>query len=709
VTSAPVVRPAMEPIAFQPPALTPDGSESLFGDVPFGLPPVEGRPPIGHDPADTPRLTLGARGLALLGAEGFSCGFAIWCLRAGPRLLSYMTANDLGVRGRTFLFADMAAGALVACFLGLLYAVLRRRRATIGRSLSNAGWRLAPLAVIGLVPLFLKWEYWQGRELTVLALALIFVLSLQTLTRAALSTPPLGLFGAWTARPRAAFARLGTRLRPLRRHLPLILVVVGAAGYAAFFAAVTITNHRNLRTTSWDLGLEDNLIWNALHWSRPFFKSSPLGGPTASHFGYHATFLAYLLAIPYAISPRAETLLIIQGVFVGAAAIPLFLFARRRLGAFTACVLAYVYLLYPPVHGANLYDFHYPPLGVFFIWLTLFALDSRRNVLAVFAALLTLATREDVGAGLAIVGAFFLLTGQRPRAGLLVALVGVVYVVVMKMIIMPRALQGASAFTWMYHDLVPPGDDSFGGVLKTVIGNPAFTLHTLIERDKLLYLLHLFTPLAFLPLRRPIGLMFCLPGFFFTLLSSNYAPLIQTSFQYTADWTMYLFIALVANLEWTGRPRHAGDTRGPARQKAWLLAVVVGTLVCTYQFGAIFQQNTVRGGFGLYAFSTTPADLVRRKAVHDLIAQVPKNAKIVSAENLVPQVSNRPDAYTLRFGLWDADYLLFGLPVGGAERTNAYLALKDGTFGVVDVRDGFVLARRGQKPDKNPTILPQVQ
>src|SRR5204862_1938744 len=141
----------------------------------------------------------------------------------------------------------------------------------------------------------------------------------------------------------------------------------------------------------------------------------------------------------------------------------------------------------------------------------------------------------------------------------------------------------------------------------TVIGNPAFTLHTLLERDKLLYLLHLFVPLAFLPLRRPLGLLFCLPGFFFTLLSSNYLPLIQTSLQYTADWTMYLFIVLVVNLEWVGTAHHPGDTAGPARRKAWLLAVAAGTVICTYQFGAMLQQNTVRGGFGIYTFSTTPA------------------------------------------------------------------------------------------------------
>ncbi|HVR03555.1 MAG TPA: DUF2079 domain-containing protein, partial [Polyangia bacterium] len=580
---------------------------------------------------EPPALTSAIRALGLLFAVGVSTGLAAWELRAGPRLLRYVQGNELPVRGRLFVLADMFGAAGALCLAALVYLLARRRRfPEAAKRLGEVARRVSPLALVAFVPLMLDWQLWVGRELPFLMLAAIFGLGLQGLARMAFASPPLGIFGRWSRRPRAALARLAAPLAGLRKRLPLLLVILGGAGYAAYFGAVTIISHHNLRTYALDLGLEENLVWNALHWARPFFKTSPLGGPTASHFGFHATFISYPLSLIYALAPRAETMLVIQAVMIGAAALPLFFYARRHLGDWMACLLAYAYLLYPPVHGANLYDFHYLPIGVFFLWTSLYAIDSGRPILAAVAILLTLSIREDVGAGLAIVGAYLLLTGQRPRAGLLVAAVGAGYFVLLKLIIMPRALAGDSAFLYMFRDLIPTGDNTFGGVLKTAIANPAYTLNTLIERDKLVYVLQLFTPICFLALRRPIGLLCCLPGVFFTLLSTGYAPLIQTSFQYTANWTTYLFMAMVGNLVWVSRPLATGDTLGPARRKAWALALAASTLIGSYEFGAIFQRNTIRGGFGTYTFGTTAIDLENRKAARALIAEVPPRAKIVA-------------------------------------------------------------------------------
>jgi uncharacterized membrane protein len=715
------VAPSPEPVGAAPPPAAPS-PEPLAATTAAEQAPLPAAPPavapvpptdgqIAPPPTDgPPPLTLAARGVGMLLAEGISVGFAVWTVRAGARLVQYAAANDLGPRGRTFVLGDMFGTGLLACLAAIIYMFLKRRSfAAAARRVSDIGWRLAPLAMVGFLPLLLKWQVWVGRDLNLLVLAAIFGLGLQALARAAFRAPPLGIFGRWADRPRAALGRFFQRHRRLVAGTPLALVLVGAAGYALFFGWATIVSHHAMRTASLDLGLEENLVWNALHWSRPFFKTSPLGGPTASHFGYHATFISYLLAFIYAIAPRAETMLIVQAVMVGAAAIPLFLYARRHLGGWAACLLAYVYLLYPPVHGANLYDFHYLPIGVFFLWLSLYALDARRPVLTVFAVVLTLMVREDVGAGLAIVGAYLLLTGQRPRAGLIVAVIGAGYFIALKLIIMPRVLNGDSSFLYMYQTLVPTGDSSFGGVLKTALANPTFTLNTLLERDKLVYLLELFTPIAFLALRRPIGLLCCLPGIFFTLLSTGYAPLIQTSFQYTANWTTYLFMAMVGNLVWVSRPRTPGDSDGPARRRAWLVALAAATLVCSYQFGAVLQQNTVRGGFGLYTFGASAQDRDRRQALLPLLAEVPPRAKIAATEMLVAQVSNRPDAYTMRFGVYDADYLLFALPITGDEQRNALPVLQNGSFGVVDVREPFVLARRGAPTTRNAQILQRMR
>ena len=105
-----------------------------------------------------------------------------------------------------------------------------------------------------------------------------------------------------------------------------------ALAYVALFATYTITFHHNLRTAAYDLGLEDNLVWNVLH-GIGFFRSTPFSGPTGSHFGNHATFFSYVIAPFYALAQGAGTLLFIQSLMIGIAAIPLFLVARRKLGA----------------------------------------------------------------------------------------------------------------------------------------------------------------------------------------------------------------------------------------------------------------------------------------------------------------------------------------------------------------------------------------
>jgi hypothetical protein len=139
------------------------------------------------------------------------------------------------------------------------------------------------------------------------------------------------------------------------------------------------------------------------------------------------------------------------------------------------------------------------------------------------------------------------------------------------------------------------------------------------------------------------------------------------------------------------------------------VALAAGTLVCTYQFGAFIQRNTIRGGFGPYAFGSSPVDLARRHAIRAILARVPPRAKIVASEMLVAHVSNRPDAYTLRFGIYDADYLLFPLPLGGQELHNALPMVQGGAFGVVAVEEPFVLAQRGAPTEQNAAVLARMK
>jgi uncharacterized membrane protein len=172
--------------------------------------------------------------------------------------------------------------------------------------------------------------------------------------------------------------------------------------------------------------------------------------------------------------------------------------------------------------------------------------------------------------------------------------------------------------------------------------------------------------------------------------------LIELGFQYPAHWTSFFFVALIANLAWVGRSRGPADRMGPARCTAWTAAIAVSTLVATYHYGAVVQSHVARAGFGIANFGRTESEREARRQVLALIAKMPPRAKVVGSERLVPQLSNRPDAYTLRVGIFDAEYLLLDTrSYGTEERTNVGKAFRDERFGVVEIRGPFVLAKRG--------------
>jgi uncharacterized membrane protein len=634
----------------------------------------------------------------LLLLESLSVGLCLWATRAERQLGPYAVSNVLSPRGRRYLLADMCGLAALSLCVSAFLVV--GRRLEIER-LDRAARRLAPLAVVGALPFLLRWQLWtDALNLEFLALAALFALGTRAAVLASLRAGPV--LGGHAGEALASLGRMW-RAGLVRgaRWAPAAMVGCAVVWYAAFFAYYTVANHHNLRTASLDLGLEDNLIWNLVH-GGPFMKSSPLAGPNESHFGFHATLFAYVIGLFYLLAQRAETLLVFQAVMIALGAVPLYLFARRHLGNWAGAVIAVCYILYPPVHGSNLYDFHYIPLGPVLLWSTLWLLEERRDVWAAVAVALTLSVREDVAVGLVIVGGYLVLSGVRPRAGVVVASVAAAYFVVLKMVLMPRALHGASSFIHQYAGLLPAGEHSFGSVIKTVVGNPAFTLASLLERDKLIYVLQIAVPLCFIPWLDRMGVLCSLPGFFFTLLATQYPPLVQISFQYTAHWTSYLFIALVWNLERVGA---AGDRDSLRRRRAWMVALVAAMVVTTHQYGALLQQNTARGGFGPYVFSTTDADRARYATLREVIRMVPPRAKIVSSENVVPHVTQRPDSYTLREGLFDAEYLLVLLPARGDESRFVRDALRSGEFGVVTVREPFLLARRGFSTAENAAVL----
>jgi uncharacterized membrane protein len=652
-------------------------------------------------------LASSARSLGLLGAGGASLGFALAVAVTPGSLTQYFEANQLPSHARQIFLALMLGCAAVAVLVGAAYVATNYTDTAVVRRLSHATRRWAPLYLVGFLALLFRWEAWRGHDLPFLALVAVFGLAAWAAVMSAMRAGPF----AWEE-------RLGLRLRHLRQAiedrfprffpgLPLALVVAGAIGYACYFGYYTYCFYYSLRS-GYDLGIYDSLLWNMLH-GGSFFKTPPWAGPGRSHFGNHAEFFAYAILPFYALRQNGGTLLVIQAAFLGSAAIPLYLLARKHIDSWPACVLALSYLLYPALHGENLFEFHFLPFGPCVLWWAWYFLESRKDGWAALFVLLTLTVREDVSSWVAVLGAYFLLSGRRPKAGLLVAVIGTLWCFTLKFVAMPH-IGGGESFTDIYKDLIPPGGRGFGSVVLTVLGNPAFTMSTLAETNKLIYMLQILLPLAFLPFRRSIGLLLCIPGFFFTVLSTQYGPLVSINFQYSAHWIAFLFPGVALGIEWMNARAVAWPPRtGPVVKPEWaaLVALLCLAAPVSYQYGAVFQQHNSWGGPIKYVFGVDAQGKSRHQAAEKLVRQLPPRAKVSASGFTTPYISNRPDAYNMTLGVFDAQYIFFPSEAGDFivdERATVTRLLQNEDFGVVAIEPPFALAKRGYSKDLNAKL-----
>jgi uncharacterized membrane protein len=359
------------------------------------------------------------------------------------------------------------------------------------------------------------------------------------------------------------------------------------------------------------------------------------------------------------------------------AVMPLYLFASTQLPRAIALLVSAAYLMYAPLHGAQFYDFHWLPLATFFHFWLFYALATRRNALAVLAVLVLFVLREDVAPGVAVLGAFLLLTGARPRAGTWLLCSGALWTVVNKFVLMPLA--GPWWFTEMYKGLRPAGDTGWAGIATTLVGNPLYVLTTMLGARKLEYTLHLLAPLAFLPLRRAWLLLLLVPGVLFTVLTTWDAAF-SMYYQYTTHWVPFMFGASVLAL------RAIGADGGRVPRAAACAALAGGVLAHSAVFGVLISPTTFVGGGGVRpSYTMSPAEQYRYAELRRLIAMIPQNASVTSTDIEAPHVSNRRDLYAVAQDVSKGDFVLVNLESLDLARTRTNLAvvLADPAYGLL--------------------------
>lgn len=640
---------------------------------------------------------VAARSVALGALIGVSLLYWSQMAIGGRWVVPFVSENQLEMPQRMRLIWGMViSGVLGALVTGGVTFVAHRRRWGLDR-VERWLWFLSPALLLPFLPQIFRFKPWKDHPELLLPLLLVLSLVAEVLfTRAFASVPgivkdKLGKVASIVREKAPPF---------LKRHGPLIVVCLAVTGYVVFFGFYNVRWHHKMKTHNFDLAIDNNLIFSALKGAH-MESTVTQGNNPGQYLATHAKLGQYVILPIYALYPKPETLIVIQGLLLGLGALPLFGFAKRFVSSWMAVGISLCYLAYHPLHCANFCESKYLSLSGFFVIATFWAIEYKRPVLYGLAFVCAMLMREDVPIGLAVGGIVLLLSGRRPLYGSITIVVSLVWFLVLRSL-MDKA--GSWWFPSMYKGLWSPGQEGYGSVLKTVLTNPLFVLNKVIEKDKVIYLMHLLVPLAFLPARRWYLWAAFIPGTALTLFVTDYKPIFGYSFQYVMHWVPYLFMAVPIAL-WAIQKT---TEDGPFRARGAFMAMALATSTMSYNYGAFARRTgSVKGGYFYIDFTVSEAEEQRYAELKEIIRDIPPDASVVATEQVGPHVSSRKLMYALRRGVYDAEYMLAAKSELDFEQTRKLFtdAVKSNKYGVIKRVGEFVLLKKGSDPAPNAQLI----
>lgn len=460
--------------------------------------------------------------------------------------------------------------------------------------------------------------------------------------------------------------RLRKFLRGFNRPGPREVVLIVAVLYVVVFSLLSIYKHEIYASSRFDLGNMDQAVWNSAHGR--ILEATDEQGEITSRLKNHADFLLLAFVPLYWITPSPYWLLIAQSAAVGLGAIPLYWLAKRFLGRdWPAAIIAVAYLFNYGLQSANLFDFHAQMMaGTFLLFAFHYMLERRLLPFVLLAALASL-TKEEIVLLVAMMGLYALFVEKRPRWGVPIFAMGAAYFLLIMQVIIPAFNVGDTS--QLVEGRYEAFGGSMGGVVRTALTDPLFTLSFLFSGDKPLYLASLLGLTGLLALFAPFVLAIPLPEIAINLLSDR-PQMANVRYHYSAPILPFVYVAAAAGIRnMTGLLRQAANNR--RRYLSWLrrispgdavreklpLFIALGILL----FGAQIDYDA--GPLPLFSSPSNTSTVIHPpseehlEALDEAISLIPDGAKVSATNQVGPHLAHRRHLYlfpTIR----DAEYIV---------------------------------------------------
>lgn len=226
-------------------------------------------------------------------------------------------------------------------------------------------------------------------------------------------------------------------------RVPFGLALLAGVLFAGLTTVMTWVEHQTFNSTSLDMGVYTQLVWNGGH-GEPFATSLLL--QNRLHLAEHLALLLLPLAPLYALLPDPRLLLTLQQLALGLAGLTVYWLARRRLGAWLALVPTLGYYLMPSLTEVALDAFYPIAFAAVPVGLAAALALERRPRAAGLLALLAVLFEEEAALPLIGLGLFLALFRREGRAiGLTLLVAGGLWLGLGEQQVMPGYHQTSTA------------------------------------------------------------------------------------------------------------------------------------------------------------------------------------------------------------------------------------------------------------------------
>lgn len=476
--------------------------------------------------------------------------------------------------------------------------------------------------------------------------------------------------------------RRGWCLHLSQKRVLTVLLGLGVV-YVSFFSWVGIQRYEAVASHMSDLASLDQLVWGTLHGH--FMRETVVGIGGTTMLSYHVMPIMALFSPLYLVAPTPAVLIIGQLVGFGLAAIPVGLWAYKRLeSGFAAVIAGLAVLLNPVMANDSTLLAQNIPLAIPCLAFALYFQLQKRWAPFWICLIMALSVREEIAFPVMAMGIYALIW-QRQRMGWSIVGAGLLWAVVCLGFIIPHFNHGSGLY-WL-GSFGYLGKGSPGNVAAGAITHPLAILQHIVQQPRPAWVAWLIVPAGFLPLAGWRLGWLALPTLGYLLLGDGYY---DPNSWYPSPLVPFLYFGAIEGIAVLRRFL-------PSQATA---SYLLGTAVLAY-----YEIGAGPGTLGGPQKYTVGAHAATARA---MLATISPQASVAATPQLISHVSQRlditffpellvpSDVFAIDFKGWTG---WTGYPGNFNEHDQALRrVLRDPGYGDFYYGDGLLLVKRGEFP-----------